>query len=86
MLCEAMATGLPVVSFDCKFGPSDIVRNNIDGLLVPTGDADALVAALDRLISDEALRTRLGAEAVSIVKRFSLANVAAQWEALLKAR
>lgn len=84
-LCEAMASGLPVVSFDCTFGPGTIIRNNVDGLLVPTGDVDALVAALDRLMSDEALRDQFGAEAVSIVERYSLANVAAQWEALLKA-
>jgi glycosyltransferase involved in cell wall biosynthesis len=85
-LCEAMASGLPAVSFDCKFGPGSIIRDNVDGLLVPTGDVDALVTALDRLMSDEALRDRLGAEAVSIVDRYSLANVAAQWEALLKRR
>lgn len=86
VLCEAMATGLPVVAFDCPFGPGEIIRNGVDGMLVPTGDVDALVAELDRLMSNEALRDRLGAEAVSIVERYSLANIAAQWEALLKAR
>lgn len=83
-LCEAMATGLPVVSYACRVGPSTIVTNEVDGILVPAEDVDALAAALSRLMSDEALRCRLGAEAVSIVDRFSLPNVASQWEALVQ--
>lgn len=85
VLCEAMAAGTPVVSFACRFGPGTIIRDDVDGLLVPDGDVDALVATLDRAMSDESLRNRLGAEAVSIVDRYSLPNVAAQWETLLKA-
>jgi glycosyltransferase involved in cell wall biosynthesis len=85
-LCEAMATGLPVVSFACRVGPSTIVTNDVDGILVPPENVDALATALDRLMSNEALRDRLGANAASIVDRFSLPKVAAQWEALIARR
>lgn len=82
-LCEAMAAGLPVVSFACRVGPSSIITNDVNGILVPANDVEGLAAALDRLMSDELLRRRLGAAAVSIVDRYSLPAVAAQWEALI---
>jgi len=85
-LCEAMAAGLPVISFACRVGPSTIITNEVDGILVPANDVDALAASLDRLMSDEPLRRRLGEQARSIVDRFSLPTVAAQWEALIRAR
>jgi GalNAc-alpha-(1->4)-GalNAc-alpha-(1->3)-diNAcBac-PP-undecaprenol alpha-1,4-N-acetyl-D-galactosaminyltransferase len=82
-LLEAMALGLPAVAVDCPSGPADIIRNEVDGLLVPSGDAPTLASALGRLMGDESLRHRLGAQAVEVVDRFSSERYYARWEAVL---
>ncbi len=82
-LLEAMALGLPAVAVDCPSGPADIIRNEVDGLLVPLGDVPALTTALRRLMSDEQLRHQLGREAVQVVERFSSERYYARWEAVL---
>lgn len=81
-LGEAMAAGLPVAAFDCAFGPGEMIRNEVDGLLVPDEDVDALAAALDRLMADPALRARLGASAREASERFAPEKIIAQWDAL----
>jgi GalNAc-alpha-(1->4)-GalNAc-alpha-(1->3)-diNAcBac-PP-undecaprenol alpha-1,4-N-acetyl-D-galactosaminyltransferase len=81
-LCEAMACGVPAVAFACPTGPSEIIRDGVDGLLVADGDRGALTAALNRLMHDESERSRLAAKAPEVVERFAASRVLARWEAL----
>lgn len=82
-LCEAMACGLPVVSFDCPSGPADIIRHGIDGILVPPEDEEGLEKALDELMRDKCLRETMGKRAVEIVERFSVGKIMGMWEKLI---
>ena len=82
VLIEAMACGLPVVSFDCPCGPKDIVRHDEDGLLVPSGNADSLADAMHRLMSDDDLRKDMASKAIINVRRFQLNEIAQRWKTL----
>ncbi|MBS0159880.1 MAG: glycosyltransferase family 4 protein [Nitrospira sp.] len=81
-LIEAMACGLPVISTDCPTGPSEIIRDGIDGVLVPVDNVEALAEAIDSLCGDTAQRQRLAAEAIRVVDRFGVAQVMGQWNRL----
>lgn len=82
-LAEAMAAGLPVVSFDCDFGPADIITDKVDGLLVPPADTAALADALLNLTTDPELRRRIGAAATQGAARFGLDRVNDSWIKLI---
>jgi len=81
-LAEALAHGLPAVSVDCNTGPRDIIRQGIDGLLVPPGDRAALMQALERVMADQDFRERLAARAPDARERFSVEKIAHMWEDL----
>lgn len=82
VLIEAMACGLPVVSFDCPCGPRDIVCHDEDGLLVPSGDIDKLADAMECILYDENMRSRYASAAAKNVRRFILPEVAKRWQIL----
>ena len=69
-------------SSDCDAGPRDIIRHEVDGLLVPVGDVACLATALQRLMGDDGLRHRMAGCAITVRERFSLEKIAGMWEVL----
>lgn len=84
VLIEAMACGLPCVSFDCNYGPSDIIDHGHDGLLVENGNIKELAEALIKLVDNYDLRLKLGSNAKENVKRFLPETVVKKWDDLFK--
>lgn len=84
VITEAMACGLPVVAFNCPWGPSAIITDGEDGLLVENGHVEALADALVRLMGDEHLRRSMAEAGVRNVQRFSLDSIAQRWKVLFE--
>lgn len=84
VLTEAMACGLPVVSFDCPWGPRSIITDGGDGLLVENSNVEALASSLSKLMSDEILRQSMSKAGLKNVRRFSIDYVADQWRRLFE--
>ena len=82
VIIEAMACGLPVVSFDYKCGPRDIIRHGENGLLVKDGDIRGLAEAMMKVMGDDAYRKRLSGAALNVVSTYSEEAVMGQWTRL----
>ena len=81
-IVEAMACGLPVVSFDCPWGPRSIITDGEDGVLVGNGNVKQFAEAMARLMNDVEVRNNMGKRAAVNVQRFSMEAVARQWKNL----
>ncbi len=79
VMIEAMACGLPVVSFDYQCGPRDIIEHGVNGLLARNGDIEGLAEAMTRVMADESLRRKMSENAKSVTARFSKEAVMKQW-------
>lgn len=80
VLLEALASGLPAISFDCLSGPGEMIRDGVNGILVPPNDVPRLAAAMDRLMTSESERCELASHSAEIHERYGIDAIASQWE------
>ena len=79
VLLEAQSRGLPTVSFDCPYGPSEIINNNKDGFLVPPENIENMTEALLKLIENATLREQYSRAALDNAKKFEKQHIIKKW-------
>jgi len=83
-LLESLVVGTPVVSFDCHSGPSEIVKNKSNGLLVKSQNFEALTEAMNLMYEDKALYKKCKSNSKNSVEKFSFSNISPKWLDLLQ--
>ena len=84
VILEAMACGLPVVSFDCPYGPADMIKDCEDGFLVEYLNTDEAARRVCQLIENPELRKTMGMQARINVQRYNRDVVMKQWTDLFE--
>lgn len=82
VLLESLSNGCPVVSYDAKYGPGDIVVDGVNGFLVPNGDQAAMAKRVCDILSDGYLRAKLSGNAALEMSNFSEENFVSRWSGL----
>lgn len=85
VIAEAVVSGLPVVAFDCAYGPRELIRNGENGLLVSDGNVAELAEALDRLIANPDLRASMTAAAARMRQKLAPESIQALWDETISA-
>ena len=78
-LLEASANGLPMISFDIETGPNEIINHGVNGLLVPSENAEEMENAINTLIRDADLRLKMSKESAESSKYFQIKKISEQW-------
>ncbi|WPR70200.1 glycosyltransferase [Flavobacterium sp. NG2] len=84
VLVESLACQTPVVAFDCLCGPSIIIKDKVNGLLVENQSIDKLTQAMNLFFEDEELYNYCKKNALESIQHFSLLNIGMQWLDLMK--
>jgi glycosyltransferase involved in cell wall biosynthesis len=83
VLLEAFACGLPVITFDCENGPRDIIKDNVNGFLIPDGDTQNFALKLQLLMDNKDMRERFVQNGYKTLDDYSVEKVMSQWDSLL---
>jgi glycosyltransferase involved in cell wall biosynthesis len=84
VLPEAMSCGLPVVAYDCPYGPASIISQGADGFLIKNNDREAFAQQMKQLMADRELRLSVGKKAAESAKRFDACRIMPQWKELFE--
>ncbi|ATA74634.1 MULTISPECIES: glycosyltransferase family 4 protein [Capnocytophaga] len=80
VLVEAKYFGLPIVAHNCNTGPSEIINNEIDGLLTPYMDSEAFALAVEYLILNQDIRYKMSQQTLQSIKEFSSREILSKWQ------
>lgn len=83
VLIEALECGLPIISFDCPTGPSEIIENDKNGFLILPQDINNFAEQIVKLVKNPDLRNKMGIESKKIAKNYSKENIRQKWEEVL---
>ena len=84
VIVEAMACGLPVVSFDCPWGPGSIISDGDDGVLVENANVDALADKIIQVLNSEIYMQKLARNAIDKSNKYKLESIALKWKSLFE--
>ena len=79
---EAMQMGLPVISYNCDCGPSEIITDTVDGFLIDAGNTDQFLDKMLLLMNDPQLRKKMSDRAIEKSKNYSEDKIIHQWHSL----
>lgn len=79
VLPEAMSCGLPVVAYDCQYGPADIITNGVDGFLIKQDDVKSFVEKLSFLMSNPNVRKKMGEAGMISARRYESSQIMPLW-------
>ena len=82
-LCEAMACGLPVIATNCAASIQEIVREGVDGIVIPNEDIPALTKAVSELMNDPERCQQMSDQATRIIGKLDLPIIMRKWDKLL---
>lgn len=82
VLPEAMSCGLPVISFDCPYGPADIIEHGKDGFLVASRNEQSFADYVCQLIGSQELRLEMGLQGIVTAHHYQANQIMPQWQSL----
>lgn len=82
VLVEAMSCGLPVIAFDCPFGPKDIICDGVNGFLIANRDMESFSSKMCQLMDNTDIRMRMGDNAFESVQNYNINVIMEKWKDL----
>ena len=84
VITESLSAGTPVVAYDFKYGPKDIIKNNENGIIVENGNTDELADAIIKILSNKELQNKMSESALEVKNDFSEEKYRKSWLKLIK--
>lgn len=82
VMLEASSYGLPIISFSCKCGPKDIIKEGVNGYLIEEGNLEDFADKIIFLTKNINKRSEMGKNAQLLISQYNVQNIMKQWIAL----